>query len=33
MTDLKLGTAASGSIGDVELIGLDLTGDLVIAGH
>ncbi len=32
MTDLKLGTAASGSIGDVELIGLDLTGDLVIAG-
>ena len=32
MTDLKLGTAASSSIGDVELIGLDLTGDLVIAG-
>lgn len=32
MTDLKLGTAASSSLGDIELVGLDLTGDLIISG-
>jgi uncharacterized protein DUF6160 len=33
LADLTLGGAGAGAIGDVELVGLNLTGDLTIAGH
>lgn len=33
LADLTLGGASAASIGDVELVGLNLTGDLTIAGH
>ena len=33
MANLTLGDGTASALGDVELIGLDLTGNLIISGH